>query len=220
MKTTILTCLLAVGAASSIASADRIVRINGGPSQSGDGGEFRITPISGGSVGVTGMASDRNNSSFQTFCIERNQLIILGREYVATVDTAADHGGVAGGTPDPISVETAYLYSAFRKGTLPSQMMQEGQARRDQARALQLAFWLLEEEITEQFAEYANNSAAQSLVAFAESTTWDNIRGVRVLNLINMDGEQVQSQLTLIPLPTTAGLAGLGLVAVGSRRRR
>lgn len=219
MKTSLCAVMLLAGLAAT-ASADKIVRITGGPMQAGDGGEFRITPISGGSVGVTGLATDAANS-FQTFCLERNQFINLGQQYIATLDTAADNGGVGGGSPDPLSVETAYLYWSYRHGNLPGYELAESNARKSDARALQLAIWVLEDEITEQNNEYKNNATAKQFVAFARSTTWDSIRNVRVLNLVGLNGESAQSQIAVvIPLPTTAGLAGLGLLAVGARRRR
>lgn len=219
MKTSTCAMMLLAGLAAT-ASADRIVRITGGPMQAGDGGEFRVTPISGGSVGLTGLATDSGNT-YQTFCLERNQFIHLGQHYIATLDTFADNGGVAGGSPDPLSPETAYLYWSYRHGNLPGYELAESNDRKNDARSLQLAIWVLEDEITEQNGEYLNNTQAQQFVAFARSTTWDTIRNVRVLNLTGMNGESAQSQLAVvIPLPTTAGLAAMGLLAMGARRRR
>ena len=203
------------------ACADSMVRVTSGDYQQANAGEFRIVPMGSGNVGVTGLSPD-GPDSFQTFCVERNRPLRLGDEYRAEVATFADDGGVGGPTPDPLSPQTAFLYHAFRYGELGNYDYDDSQGERmNDALSLQLAIWLLEDEITPLDGRYRNDSYAQSLVALAEASGWETIRNVRILNLTTMNGETAQSQLTvIIPLPHGAGLASLGLVAVGVRRRR
>ena len=79
--------------------------------------------------------------SFQTFCIERTESAVIPAFFV--VGSAAVLGG-PGGSPDPISMGTAWLYSQFARGTLSGYF---GGTRLAQAVLLQNAFWALEDDI-------------------------------------------------------------------------
>jgi hypothetical protein len=160
-------------------------------------------------------------------------------------------GGYAG-TGDPLGHHAAFLYESFRRGTLAgyntwgnsvSEAMRESSAK-----TLQHVLWYFENELgganTNQatftvalanlWASNPNSlNASQQAQAAAWATAainavnggWIN-RNVRVLNLwtYNAQGqmELAQSQLTLIPLPSGAGLAmaGLGLLAIRRRTTR
>lgn len=221
MRHTIILTTITGAALASAACADSMVRVTAGNYQQANAGEFRIVPIKQDSAGITGLVPD-GPDSFQTFCLERNRPLRLGTEYMAELATSADDGGVGGPTPDPLSPQTAFLYHSFRYGELDNYDYNGTQAERmADAMSLQLAIWLLEDEITPLDGRYQGDSYAQSLVALAEASGWDTIRNVRVLNLTSLGGETAQSQLTvIIPLPHGAGLAGVGLMAVGARRRR
>ncbi len=226
----------------------------------GDGGEFQARVWSG-NAGLTGLFSDTgvpgasqgpNYRSFQTFCLERNENMDIGDVVQTSFGTGAVFGGVNGGPNDPISNETSYLYFHFRRGTLQttyeyvnqSTATQNVDTRRGSARALQLAFWVLEEEYAalgantfnaawahnvidtnSSIQNSANYTAAQrqmakDLITEAFNAAWTGIGNVRVLNYTRSNGEPGQSVLTLIPLPSAGGLALAGLLVVGVRRRR
>lgn len=104
------------------------------------GGEFAADII-----GVGG------NPDFYTFCLERNEGLSFGKNYDYTTSGAAEAGGYGGGSPDPISEGTAWLYEAFSKGTLTgysyaTTTAADLLARAASGRALQNAIWALEDE--------------------------------------------------------------------------
>lgn len=142
----------------SAANADKI-DIAGGNYQNSNGGEFKITTLTGPSIpGITGLAHDLSATTFQTFCIEHQENISLGGDYYFQVATSAElGGGLAGGatgTPsrDPLRYATQWLYVQFRNDTLAgyddnNNSPVAANRRVNDARQLQLAFWFLENEI-------------------------------------------------------------------------
>ena len=248
---------LAVIATSATMSVAATVTFHSNPAyRVGDGGEFQVRVVSG-NAGKTGMFSDvglpgASSSSFQTFCLERNENMDTNVQVQVTKGTGAVFGGINGGPNDLLSNETAYLYSNFRRGTLQTTYEYTNLAtdtqgldrRRGSARALQLAFWVLEEEYDALGANTFNaawahnvidtNTSIQSaanytadqrqmakdLITEAFNAAWSSIGNVRVLNWTRDNGQPGQSVLTLIPLPSAGGLALAGLLVVGTRRRR
>lgn len=178
-------------------------------------GQYTATVVSGfaGMTDATGIGS-----SFDTFCLEKNEFFIPGQTYTATIDTAARNGGVSGGVngADPISPATAYLYTQFRAGNLGFSSLTNS----DDASALQDAFWFLEGEIS------SVSGQAQVLVNQALAAGWTNIGDVRVMNIVGPNGSSddgfAQSQLTMVPLPAAAwaGIVGLGGVGLHNVRRK
>jgi hypothetical protein len=226
--------LLAVGSqASAATNLDILSDVGGTEYQENNGGEFIAQAAA--SLGLlAGGAGSLSGSTFQTFCIELNETLNIPGSYVATINTAAVNGGVGGGNPDPLSAQTAWLYSQFRNGSLnyaysgtineTTSAGVESFNREDTARALQLAIWFLENEITD-FSSVAGSLAerrlAQVYVDAANNSGATGIGRVVVLNLRNMDGTDRQDVLALvIPLPQTAAMAGLGLLGLAARRRR
>lgn len=144
------------------ASADKI-DIAGGLYQNGNGGEFKITTLSGhASPGITGLAHDLSPNTFQTFCLEHQENISLGGDYYFQVASSATQGGgAAGGATltnpyrDPLRYATQWLYVNFRNDTLAgyndtntvTNSGTDPNSRKADARQLQLAFWYLENEI-------------------------------------------------------------------------
>ncbi len=138
-----------------------------------NGGEFQARVYNGtGYAGETGKASDvglngshtvnSNYKSFQTFCLELNENVDLegnnpavNRRVNTTISHAAEFGGANLESPDPISAQSAYLYTQFRNGTLAgynytnldTSSNDSINTRRNTARGLQLAFWALEQEL-------------------------------------------------------------------------
>ncbi len=226
MKTCVLLAGLAVSlAGASTALADGVVMFNAGPWQTGSGGEFQATQISGNVGVLAGAASGfQPTDTFQTFCIEIQETIQFGVQYNAKVSTAARNGsyGSSGGS-DELDPRTAFLYQSFREGTLAGYRYNGTTAQRKaDAEALQRAIWYIEEP-------GAGQGQNNAFVTLANAAGWTDIGRVRVLNLNvrnanGSDGANGQDQLTLVVVPTPtaagAGLAGLACLMGGAHFRR
>ena len=222
------------------ANADTI-KVTYGVYKTGSGGEFTFsdynTPPISQQAGIVRTAKD----TFQSFCIEKNEDLDNGETYDYLVSSKAQLGGIGGGSPDPLSAETAYLFHHFWYGTLGAydflDLTNDGDAttigdgRDGSARELQKAIWALEDELTT-----AAPTGGQALkwyneaVAAVASGAWNGLGQVRVLNLytegfsgINSKPYVHQSQLVVVPLPGAAAL-GLGLLGMlglaGAIRRK
>jgi hypothetical protein len=202
---------IGLGAAAALGlavSASADVKLDVSPYSVGNGGAFKLTSISGWN-GVTGV-----DGSFLTFCLEKDEFFAPGTIYKATMSTAAKDGGQGGPSPDPISSETAYLYTQFRAGTLAN----FNYSTAADYGLLQNAIWAFEQEMS---------MPAPGVNKFVDAANNANFLGiglVRVLNITKFNGGHVQDQLTIVPLPASvwaggamlAGLAGAGYI----RRRR
>lgn len=209
------------------------------PFQTGSGGEFQVIRVSG-YPGETGLFSDVASNSFQSFCIEVGETIGQGR-YSFSIGTSAVNGGSGGGNPDPVGAATGWLYSNFRRGTLPaipytfagsqSFAYDYGAGRLASASILQSALWLLEDEPDANGLTGQNAAARDAIVAYAQGVVGAGTYtyGVRAINFFTDNNNNGvfdsgdglhQSFLTLIPLPTGSGLALAGLAGLAVRRRR
>ncbi len=185
------------------------------------GGEFNMSFQSGALSG-----------SFITFCIELNENIAVGQTYKYDINTEAIMGGVGGGNPDPLDARTAALYQAFAMGTLANYDydnsgdggLSANMDRRLTAAALQAAIWEIEDERSIEGTD--GDARVRALANFYVDTLSVQLAQqglgskVRVLNMWTMNGGHAQDLLVMIPLPGASAMAGLGLLAVGTRRRR
>src|SRR5436189_6228852 len=169
-------------------------------------GEFTVSPV----VGTGYAPSVLVNGGFETFCLERNEGVTAGAQYDATVNAQgiAIGGGdnVPSGTGDKISFGTAYLYDQFTRGILAGYNYTPGALRGDSARILQLTIWSLEGEhldSVEQAYLNANNTfltAATALFGANVAADYNNqLVGVAVLHLTNLDGSPAQDLLVRVP---------------------
>ena len=175
--------------------AGDIVTLTDGPGNTG-GGEFNMF--------VNGSAQ-----SFITFCLQRTQYIGFNQPF--RVGSVTDYADDAGGN-DPISSQTAWLYTQARNGTLAGYSHTQTAAN-----ALQNAIWHFENEITLSSSQIQGNAFIQA----ANASNFSGIGNVRVANLFYLTGQQAQDQLILqVPGPAALMLLGPGLLALGLFRRR
>lgn len=198
-------------------------RISGYYQSGFDGGEFTLsgTPYTGyyDSDATAG-------SGFQSFCLEKDEVISIPGTYEYQVSSAANAGGVGGPSPDPISIGTAWLYNQFASGALAGYQYTPGATRASHARSLQNAIWWLEEELTLTVSQINANLFIGAVLNQFSSATAAKVDatvgayGVYVLNL-TQNGARRQDQLVRIPDGgLTAAMLALSLVSGWIMRRK
>lgn len=221
--TAVLVVVPTVAMASLVVGDDiRFIDRNGGP-----GGEFGVAKV-----------SDPGTQLFVTFCVERNEYLDFSPAgfNVDSISTAAVNGGIGGGSPDPLSEYTAWLYYEFVTGGLAGDGYDGSTA---EANLLQNAIWKFEQEpnnidgtvlpdppfdvSVDPDAKYYNLALTGSTAAersFAASR-------VRVVNISwltsrsgSMAGDLGQSVLMVIPEATTFVVwSVLALIGMSGHRR-
>jgi hypothetical protein len=210
------------------------------------GGEFGVTAYDGSFASMAANVKVGDNL-FQTFSVEADQNVrlILPVNW-ASSETAHPGGGGAVAASDPLSAQTAYLFTQFWNGTLSSYHFGTGTDRMTSATQLQRAIWSLEgeslgtgiasgsqEDLWIQEANSHTSSGGDWFAAYGANGTGD----VHVLTLTTLlSGGALQDVLVFtgagvgttsvsaVPLPSAAtmGLAlasAIGLI-VALRRRR
>lgn len=184
-----------------------------------DGGEFAMYfeefPFEPASLAIG------DAGIFETFCIEVDEHVDYGRLFCVDFGTAADGGGVGGGSPDPLDPLTAYLYTQFIGGTLDAYVYDTsdgGTARGECADALQHVIWFIEEEEDQTWVS-GDGSLADLFYQNALDNAGPDIGDVLVMHLYwDAAGEEkAQDQLVLVPEPAAGLLAVVGLLCL--RRR-
>jgi hypothetical protein len=161
----------------------------------------------GGSGGLFIITNENTFAVLNTFCVELNEYI-NNTDRVAGISPVAVNGGRFGGSPDPIGSETDWLYAQYATGNLAIV----------NTKALQVAFWILEEEMT--------HLEALNFYGATFMTTVDNYLnaaaghtgsyGTQALNLMNSAGAPAQSHLINVPEPGILILLGIAMGAIGA----
>jgi len=163
-----------------------------------------VSGFNGGPFGVRTAQAGR--VLFFTFCLERDEYFYPNQGYtVYGISDKAMAGGNNTNDGDLLDPKTAYLYTMFRNQSLPNWFNNNDL---DDLISLQIAIWLIEQEI-----DSTTNTKANDLVALANNCGWKTIGDVRVINL-GVNGLN-QDQLVLVPEPSTLLLLGAGLLGLG-----
>ena len=163
------------------------------------------------------------NGSFDTFCSEVGEGLTIGFAFEYTISTNILYNG--DGTVNALNAETAFLFTKFAAGEIRGLLGKPNMPQDKMADAIQLAIWKIESE------RNTLDPDALALIAASQTAigngTWSGLGNVRVMNNWNPGhvGEQAhakQDTLIIIPLPSPAGLASVGILGLGvaARRRR
>ena len=203
--------------------------------QTGNGGEFTLSPVVGSAVLDTSSycAAAKNvgvQGSVQTFCLEWNEHVNgFPSIYTAELNSYANHGGVDGGT-DPLSQGTGWLVKQFATDTWdPSYYLSYNYVtgRSTSASLLQKAISMLEEESGWNY-DSANMYAKAASDRFG---SWEAAKGgsasdfyVKALNL-TASGAYKQDQVfyegkSVPDGGLTVALLGIAMAGLAALRRR
>jgi hypothetical protein len=192
------------------------------------GGHPYLATVTNGMVGIYDDAivdGDGVDDQFATFCVERNEYFYANSEYVATVSDVAELNGQdasrgyeAAVQGDPLSDQTAFLYTMYMSGDA---------FYRQDATAMQNAIWYLEGEYgiaadisilgggtAHTYAQNARNAVGDSWM--------QGLGNVRVMNLWTSEAAvgnwsgKVQSQLVQVPTPNPVPIPAPGAILLGS----
>ncbi|MEJ2703841.1 MAG: hypothetical protein P8Z79_15505 [Sedimentisphaerales bacterium] len=215
LSLTITVAAIVLGLTLSVGAAPTVT-IEPGLYQVGSGGEFKVVV----NEELPGCAA---GTSFQSFCLERNEYISFGHTYYVNVNDAAVNGGCGGPSPDPLDPRTAWLYNEFLDETLPCYDF-DGAGRLYSAYSLQRAIWFLEDELQ----CIPEDGLAYEFVEMAGASDWclNGYTGdIRVLNLYanpDLTGfrQDVIGRVAAVPAPGALSLCAIGTCLIGWLRKR
>jgi hypothetical protein len=190
------------------------------------GGDFLLT-VKEGPVGIYA-----EGAKFRSFCTEVNEYVSNDRNYYVTIDEKAWDGGKTGGPGDPLSAESAYLYTLWLDGSVGEKVFTYDTANTN---ALQNAIWYSEGEKSlsaiggassdaKKLYDYAVDAVTQG----GDTDSWYNrhentIGDIRVLNLwkySNHTGYAQDQLVRIVPVPAAFVLGMLGMGVAGIRLRK
>jgi len=150
-------------------------------------------------------------SAFNTYCVDLAQVVSANNEYAYNVVTPAAHG---------FSLTQTTMLERLWADYFPTI------DNSDKSAAFQMAIWEIihDTSLSLSAGTFKVNNAA---TAVALATGWlGNVSsaGYTTINpiprLVVLESSSAQDQITVVPAPATGVLAGMGLLALGSRRRR
>lgn len=162
-----------------------------------------------------------------TFCVEIQEPIALGTTYEYALSTSVKDRGGAG----PLSLDTptgyaiAYIFTMFQSGGEDAIKNLAGEQGLSDAEARELTQRTIWNKL---YGGHDNGTYTQGMIDqlfSAGSGQWNSLHNVRVMNVWEDADDQTggrQDMLLIVPLPSAAGFASiglLGLTAAGRRRK-